>query len=103
MCICSVILGDFQSFRNYKGFSIIFPKMLDVVCFSNERIFLTPTPITFLNPKILGFFFYEKQHYLGSEMSEIKLQKMVGNLLHRFRKLYMNRKAMYKFVAVLKQ
>ena len=35
-------------------------------------------------------FFYERQHYLGSEMSKIKLQKIVGNLLDKFRKLYMN-------------
>ena len=40
MCICLVIQGDFQSFGNYKGFSIIFPKMLDAIYrFSNERIF----------------------------------------------------------------
>ena len=28
---CSVILGELQSFRNYKGFSIIFPKTLDAI------------------------------------------------------------------------
>ena len=28
ICICSVILGELESFRNYKGFSIIFPKIL---------------------------------------------------------------------------
>ena len=27
--ICSVILGQLESFRNYQGFSIIFPKILD--------------------------------------------------------------------------
>ena len=27
MGICSVILEDFESFRNYKGFNIIFPKI----------------------------------------------------------------------------
>ena len=43
-----------------------------------------------LNPKILGFLFYEKQHYLGSEMRKINLQKILGNLLDKFRKLYMN-------------
>ena len=31
ICIRSVILGEFESFRNYKGFSIIFPKILDVI------------------------------------------------------------------------
>ena len=29
ICICSVILGELESFRNYKGLSIIFPKILD--------------------------------------------------------------------------
>ena len=31
ICICSVILGDLQSFRYYKGFSIAFPKILDAI------------------------------------------------------------------------
>ena len=30
-CIFSVILGELGSFRNYKGFSIIFPKILDAI------------------------------------------------------------------------
>ena len=29
ICICSVILRELESFRNYKGFSIIFPKFLE--------------------------------------------------------------------------
>ena len=28
ICICSVIQGELEYFRNYKGFSIIFPKKL---------------------------------------------------------------------------
>ena len=31
ICICSVILFKIESFRNYKVFSIIFPKILDDV------------------------------------------------------------------------
>ena len=31
LCICSVILGELESFRNYKGFCIIFPKILDAI------------------------------------------------------------------------
>ena len=59
-CICSVTLG-YESFQNYyKGFSIIFPKMLDAFNFLMKvKIFLIPLSITFLNPKILGFLFYE--------------------------------------------
>ena len=31
ICICSVILWERESFRNYKGLSIIFPKNLDAI------------------------------------------------------------------------
>ena len=31
ICICSVILGELESFRNYKGFSINYPKILDAI------------------------------------------------------------------------
>ena len=31
ICVCSVVLGQLESFRNYKGFRIIFPKILDVI------------------------------------------------------------------------
>ena len=73
------------------GFRIIFPKILDVIDpFMTVRIFLIPLSIMFLNPKFLVSFFYEKQHYLGSEMWNIKLQKIVGNLLHMSRKMCVN-------------
>ena len=29
--ICSVILGELEAFQNYKGFSAIFPKILDAI------------------------------------------------------------------------
>ena len=31
ICICSVILGELESFRNHKGFSIMFPKHIDAI------------------------------------------------------------------------
>ena len=31
ICICSVILGQLQTFRNFNGFSAIFPKILDAI------------------------------------------------------------------------
>ena len=31
ICICSVILGQLEPFRNNKGFSMIFPKILDAI------------------------------------------------------------------------
>ena len=61
ICICSVILGELESFRNYKGFSSIFPKVLDAVQrITKVWIFLIPLSITFSNPKILGFPFCKK-------------------------------------------
>ena len=61
ICICSVILGELEAFRNYKGFNVIYPKILDAVeRFTKVRIFVIPLSITFLNPKILGFLFLRK-------------------------------------------
>ena len=31
ICICSVILGELEAFHNFKGFSVIFPKILDAI------------------------------------------------------------------------
>ena len=31
ICICSVILGELEASQNYKGFSVIFPKILDAI------------------------------------------------------------------------
>ena len=53
-------LANWRSFRNYKGFSIIFWKILDVIkSFIKARILLIPLSIIFSNPKMLGSFFYE--------------------------------------------
>ena len=61
ICTCSVILGELESFRNYKVFSIIFPKILDAMyCITKVGMLLVPLSITFLNPKILGFHFCTK-------------------------------------------
>ena len=56
--ICSVILGELESFRNYKGLSIIFSKISHAILgFTKVRICLIPLSIAFSNPKILGFLF----------------------------------------------
>ena len=54
--------GTEGAFRNYKGFTIIFPKILDAVeRFTNSvRIFLVLLSIAFLNPKVFGFSFSTK-------------------------------------------
>ena len=54
ICIRSVILGELEAFRTYKGFSIIFPKL-----FTKVRIILIPLSMKFFNPTILDFIFYE--------------------------------------------
>ena len=37
ICSCLVSLGDFESFRNYNAFSIIFTKILDAIVSFYER------------------------------------------------------------------
>ena len=74
ICICSVILGQLESFRNYKGFGIIFPKILDaILSFTRRRIFLILLSVAFSNPKILGFFFSTKNSLNWGLKCEIKL------------------------------
>ena len=61
ICICSVVLEQLESFRNYKGFGIIFSKILDaILSFTKNRIFLILLSVAFSNPKILGFLFLRK-------------------------------------------
>ena len=61
ICICSVVLGQLESFRNYKGLSIIFPKIVDVILsFAKMRIFLIFLSVAFSNPNISGFLFVRK-------------------------------------------
>ena len=108
ICICSVILGELESFRNYKGLSIIFSKILDaILSFTKMRIFLIPLSIAFSNPKVLGFLFLRKITFstwrLKCELLH-ELEKIVGNLLDMLRKLYMNGTVVYsrKFLAFLR-
>ena len=53
LCICSVIVGELQAFRNYKGFSVISLEFFDAIKhFTKGKIFPIPLSITFLYPKI---------------------------------------------------
>ena len=59
---------------------------------------------TFLNPKILGFRFFFTKNSLPWGVkceTQIKLRKIVGNLLDELRKLYMNRTVIEKFLAAV--
>ena len=80
ICICSVILGELESFRNYKGVSVIFSKILDtILSFTKVRILLIPLSIAFSNPTVLGFLFLQKkkkkQPNLGTEMRKMNFRK----------------------------
>ena len=78
ICICSVILGELDSFWSYKAFKIIFLKILDAIyCIMKVGIFLIPLSITLFNQKIF---------FLGGEMWKIELQKIEGNLFDELRK-----------------
>ena len=52
---------EIHSLPNYKGLSIIFPKILDEIwCITKVRHFLIPLAISFMNPKILDVLFLRK-------------------------------------------
>ena len=90
----SVLLGKLESFRNYMGFSVIFPKILAAIkSFKKGKIFLITLCIAFSFPNILGFLFLrvKKKINLVSEMGKNRVQKIIGNLLDKLRKLYLNR------------
>ena len=86
--ICMRSIND--SFRNYNGLSIIFPKTLDASqrLTKEKKIHLIPISITFLNPKILGFLFPKKNSLTWSVKYFRKSQGI--NIRYKLRKLYMN-------------
>ena len=115
-CILSSAI-KFVSFRSYQGnlslfeitgtlvfiFSRQFQLQLHCKSFTKGRIFLIPLCIAFSIPNISGFLFLRKKKLnLGSEMGRIKLQTIVGNLLDKLRKLYMNGTVIQKFLTFLK-
>ena len=60
LCICSVILEKLESFWNYKGVKVIFPKILgEIWRITKVRRFLILNA-KFLNSKILGSLFPTK-------------------------------------------
>ena len=76
----SVILGELESFWDYKGFNIIFPKNLEAIyAITKVGIFLIPLHITFLNPKILGSLFCIKNGLKWAVKCEkLKFKKSKG-------------------------
>ena len=54
ICTCSVILGELQSFGNYKGSSIVFPTILDTIWpITKVRHFLIPLSIASLSSRVI--------------------------------------------------
>ena len=114
-CILSSAI-KFVSVRSYQGnlslfeitralvlFSRQFQLQLHSKSFTKGIIFLIPLCIAFSIPNISGFLFLRKNKLnLGSEMRKIKLQTIVGNLLDKLRKLYMNGTVIQKFLTFLK-
>ena len=62
ICICSVILGELESFQYSKGFFIIFLKILDInyLTYYDSEKFSDSSPYIIFDPKILGFLFLRK-------------------------------------------
>ena len=101
---CSVILGDFASCRNYKGFRIIFPKILDAIYpFTKVKIFVIPLSIKFFESESFRFRFSTKKSIFPGEwnMTNWASENRRG-FLKKFRKLYMNGTVIEEFLAVLK-
>ena len=71
ICICSVILGELESFRNYNGLQYYFPENFRCnLAHYEKEMFLIPLSITFLNQKILGFLFPMKNSLTWSVKCE---------------------------------
>ena len=94
ICTCSVILGELEPFRNYKGFNIIFSKNLEAIYAINERKNFSDSSLNhiFESENFRFPFLYKRWPNLGSEMWKIKIQKVKGNLLEKLRKLYVHKR-----------
>ena len=71
ICICSVILGELESFRNY------FPE--NFICnftYYESENFSVPSLLAFFNPKIEGFLFSTKKSLtLGMKCEKLNFRK----------------------------
>ena len=68
--ICSVVQGERESFRNYKGFSIIFPKILcaNLTYYISENFPDSSLHHIFESENFRFPLFYEKEPSLGRKM-----------------------------------
>ena len=66
ICICSLILGELESFRNYRGFSINFPKTLkcNLTYYESETFSDLSLHCSFESENFRFPFLYEKKPHL---------------------------------------
>ena len=103
-CTCSVVLGQLESFRNYLGPQYYFSE--NFRCnfrFYESENFSDSSLHRIFESENFRFSFSTKNRLTwGLKMRKTKLQKIVGNLLDKLQKLYMNGMAIQKFLAFLK-
>ena len=102
--ICSVILGELKSFRNYKGYRIIFRKKFrcNSTFYQSENFFSSLHHIS--KSENLRFPFSAKNSVTWLvKYEKLNLRNFVRNVLDKLGKLYMDGTFIYKFLAVLKQ
>ena len=79
MCIflVPISVGELESFRNYKGFSIIFPKILDAIYrFTKVRIVLLSFLCYIFESENFGFPFSKTNSAIwGVKCEKIKFRK----------------------------
>ena len=83
---------DFKSFRNYKGFSIVFPENFrcNLSFYERENFSDSYLNHTFESEHFRFLFSKKNSITWGVKCQKFTLQKIVGNLLDKFRKLYVN-------------
>ena len=82
--ICSVTLGELKWV--FSKLQALRPRLISITPGSETFFLILPLRRIF-NPKILGFLL-QKKAQLGKWKMNIKLQKILGNLLDKSRKLY---------------
>ena len=89
--VCWVILGKPKSFRNYKGFSYFPENFRCNLTFYESENFSDSSLRHIFESENFRFRFSKKNSLTWIvKYGKIILQKIVGNLLDKFRKLHMN-------------
>ena len=78
ICICSVILGQLEPFRNYKGFSTIFPKNVrcNLSFTGSENFSDSPLNDIFESENFRFFFSAKNSVTLGVKYEKLSFRKL---------------------------